>query len=95
MFGNKRAELHEWAWANVGDYFGSRHRAEPTAMFNCHAAREAIQETRCVLVSCTRCVDNALYWLWFDVHQVVTVDDNRAALVASDSTKFAIVAQLL
>jgi hypothetical protein len=95
MFGNKRAELHEWAWANVGDYFGSRHRAKSAAMFNGHAASEAVQETCCVLVACARCVNNALNWFWFNVHQVVTVDDNRAALIASDCTKFAIVAQLL
>jgi hypothetical protein len=47
------------------------------------------------LIACARCIDNALYWFWFNVHQVVAVDDNRAALVASDCTKFAVVAKLL
>jgi hypothetical protein len=94
MFGNKRAELHKRARANVGDYLGGRHGTESAAMFNSHAASESVQETCCVLVACTRCIDNALYWFWLNVHQVVTVDDDRAALVASDCTKFAVVAQL-
>ena len=63
MFGNKRAEWHERAWANVGDDFGCRQRTQATAMLDRHATRKPIQETGCVLIACSRCINNALYWL--------------------------------
>jgi hypothetical protein len=37
-------------------------------MFNGHAAREAIQETCCVLIACSGCVYNTFYWFWLNVH---------------------------
>ena len=76
MFGNERAEWHEWAWANVGDDFGCRQRTKATAMLDRHATGKPIQETCCVLIACSRCINNALYWLWLNVHEVATIDDN-------------------
>jgi hypothetical protein len=64
-------------------------------MFNCHATSKAIQEACCVLVACTGGINHPINWLWFNVHQVVTVDDYRATLVACNSTELTIVAQLL
>ena len=41
-----------------------------------HATRKPIQETGCVLIACSRCINNALYWLGLNVHEVATIDDN-------------------
>jgi hypothetical protein len=64
-------------------------------MFNGHAASEAVQETRCVLVACASCVNDPINWFWFNMHQVVTVDYYRTTLVACNSAEFAVTAQLL
>jgi hypothetical protein len=87
MFWIERAELHEWAWANVGDYFRSRHGAKSAAMLNSHSTREAVQETCCILVACTCCVYHPVNRFWFNVHQIVAINDPRAALVASNRTE--------
>jgi len=95
MFWNERAELHKRSRTNVRDHFRSRHGAKTTTMFNGHAAREAIQETCCVLITCASCVNYPINRFWLNVHQVMTVDDYRATLVACNSAKFAIITQLL
>ena len=45
-------------------------------MLDCHAAREAIQETCRVLIAGASRVHHAVYWLGLDVHQIVAVDYN-------------------
>ena len=64
-------------------------------MLDCHAAREAIQETCRVLIAGASGVYHAVYWLGLNVHQIVAIDDNRTALVAGDSPKLAVASQLL
>ena len=90
--GNERAQLHERSRPDVGNDLGRRQRTKATAVLDRHASREAIQESRCIEISCSGCIHHSLDWLRLDVHDVVAVDHDRAALVSSDGGELTVLA---